>query len=75
MNNIPDDTLSQDYKKLLCKIEGVTAYDSDVARLIVNNNNLTADKQRELLKILGFKVDKNGHISTTTMIPRSKAVK
>lgn len=75
LNSISDSTLSQDYKKLLCKMEGITAYDSDVARLVVNNNNLTTDKQKEILKTLGFKVDKNGNISTTTMIPRNKAVK
>lgn len=75
LNNISDDILSQDYKKILCKMEGVTAYDSDVARLVINKNNLTAEKQKEILKILGFKVDKNGNISTTTMIPRNKAVK
>jgi len=75
LNSIPDFTLSQNYKKIICKMEGITDYDSDVARLVVNNNNLTADEQKEILKTLGFKVDKNGNISTITMIPRNKAVK
>lgn len=75
LNNIPDASLPEKFKKIICKMEGVNDYDSEVSRIVLNNNKLTAQRQKEILKILGFKVDKNGNISSNIMLPINKVVK
>ena len=44
-------------------------------RFVHNNKELNYDKKTEILKDIGFKIDKNGKIQTKSMIPIYKYVK
>lgn len=75
LNSISDKSLSQNYKKIICKIEGINDYDNDIVNFVNNNKELNYDKKTEILKDIGFKIDKNGKIQTKSMIPIYKYVK
>ena len=75
LNNIDDMDLSQDYKKIICKIENINSYDKDITKFILNNRSLTSSEQKDILEVIGFDVDKYGNIKTTTMLPIKKNVK
>lgn len=75
LNNIPDEQLSQDYKKIICKIEGTTNYDVNVIDIVNNKENLTTNERKEILTNLGFKIYENGKIKLSSKIPLARYVK
>lgn len=75
LNSIYDVDLSPEYKQIICKIENISSFDKEVANFVTNYPGLTVEEQKELLEIIGFDVDKNGKIKTTTMLPIKKYVK
>ncbi len=81
LRNISDSQLPFKYKEIICKMEGVSKIngvknlDSDVVRTINNYTTMNYDEKKELLKSLGYKVDKNGRIQSQIMLPIKKAVK
>ena len=75
LNNIPDEDLSQDYKKIICKISGINSYDKDIVNMINNNKKLTVNERTEILTNIGFKIDKQGRIQTSSVLPLVKYVK
>lgn len=75
LNNIPDEDLSQDYKKIICKMSGINNYDKDIVNLINNNKKLTVNERIEILTNIGFKIDKQGRIQTSSVLPLVKYVK
>lgn len=75
LNAIPDSKLSQDYKKIICKIEGINKYDNDIVNNINKNSKLSPKDRVEILTNIGFKIDKNGRIKTKSIIPITKYVK
>ena len=75
LNSIYDVDLSQEHKQIICKIENISSFDKEVANFVTNYPGLTVEEQKELLEIIGFDVDKNGKIKTTTMLPIKKYVK
>lgn len=66
LNNIPDEQLSQDYKKIICKIEGTTNYDVNIIDIVNNKENLTTNERKEILTNLGFKIYENGKIKLSS---------
>ena len=80
LSNIPNSQLSIDYKKIICKIEGVSKIsgvknlDSDVVRF-VDSKNLSREEKKDLLESIGFDVDKYGNVKSTIMLPIKKSVK
>ncbi len=74
LNSISNEELPIIYKQMICKLENINDYNSEIARYVINKNITQKDK-KELLKILGFKVDKNGNIKNTTILPITKNVK
>lgn len=75
LNNIPDEDLSQDYKKVICKMSGINSYDKDIVNMINNNKKLTVNERTEILTNIGFKIDKQGRIQTSSVLPLVKYVK
>lgn len=75
LNNISSVDLSDDYKKIICKIEGINEYDKDVVNFINNYKSITPSERKELFKILGYEIDEDGHIQTSTILPIRKYVK
>ena len=75
LNAIPDSKLSQDYKKIICKMEGINKYDHDIVNNINKNSKLSPKDRVEILTNIGFKIDKNGRIKTKSIIPITKYVK
>ena len=74
LNNISSSKLSDINKKIICKIEGISNYDKDIVNYI-NKQNISKEDKTDLLKNIGFKVDKEGCIKTTTMLPITKNIK
>lgn len=74
LNNISSSKLSDINKKIICKIEGISNYDKDIVNYI-NKQNISKEDKTDLLKNIGFKVDKEGYIKTTTMLPITKNIK
>lgn len=74
LNNISESKLSDDYKKIICRIEGISDYDNDVVNF-VNKQKLSIEDKTSLLKNIGFKINKDGYIQTYSMIPITKYVK
>ena len=78
--NIPNSQLSMDYKKIICKIEGVSNIsgvqnlDSDIVRFI-NSKNLSVENKKDLLESIGFDVYKYGNVKSAIMLPIKKSVK
>lgn len=75
LNSISNKELSQDYKKIICKIENINDYDNDIVNFINKSKNLNYSERTEILKDIGFKIDKDGKIQTKSMIPIYKYVK
>lgn len=77
LNSILDKDLSQDYKKIICKIEGINdeQYNSDIVKFVKNYKGITGEERKEILKTIGFKIDKDGYILTTTILPITTNVK
>lgn len=75
LNSIPDKELSQDYKKLICKMEKTTSYDIDVIDIINNKKTLTTNERKEILTSLGFKIYEDGRIKISSKVPIAKYVK
>ena len=75
LNSIPDKELSQDYKKIICKMEKTTSYDIDVLDIINNKKTLTTNERKEILTNLGFKIYEDGRIKISSKIPIAKYVK
>lgn len=75
LNSISDEELSQDYKKIICKIEDINTYDNDIVNFVNSSKNLNYSERTEILKNIGFKIDKDGKIQTKSMIPIYKYVK
>ena len=75
LNSISDEELSQDYKKIICKIEDINTYDNDIVNFVNSSKNLNYSERTEILKNIGFKIDKSGKIQTKSMIPIYKYVK
>lgn len=75
LNNISDKDLSEDYKKIILKIEDINDYDNDIVNFVNNSKQLNYDERTEILKDLGFKIDKDGKIQTKSIIPIYKYVK
>lgn len=75
LNAIPDSKLSQEYKKIICKMEGINKYDHDIVNNINKNSKLSPKDRVEILTNIGFKIDKNGRIKTKSIIPITKYVK
>lgn len=75
LDGILDRDLSQDYKKIICKIEGINKYDNDIVNTINKNSKLSPKDRVEILTNIGFKIDKNGRIQTKSIIPITKYVK
>lgn len=75
LNSISDEELSQDYKKIICKIEDINTYDNDIVNFVNSSKNLSYSERTEILKNIGFKIDKSGKIQTKSMIPIYKYVK
>lgn len=75
LNSISDEELSQDYKKIICKIEDINTYDNDIVNFVNSSKNLNYSERTEILKDIGFKIDKDGKIQTKSMIPIYKYVK
>lgn len=74
LNNISSSKLSDINKKIICKIEGISNYDKDIVNYI-NKQNISKEDKTDLLKNIGFKVDKEGYIKTTIMLPITKNIK
>lgn len=72
LNSIPDKELSIIYKQIICKLENINNYNSDIVNYVIENAN--ASDKKELLEILGFKVDKDGFIKNTTILPITKNI-
>lgn len=75
LNSVSDEDLSQDYKKIICKIEDINDYDNDIVNFINNSKNLNYSERTEILKNIGFKIDKDGKIQTKSILPIYKYVK
>ncbi len=75
LNDISSSILKDDYKKIICKIEGINEYDSDVVNFICNYDSITTNEKKEILKNLGYKIDKDGFVQTSTILPIRKYVK
>ena len=75
LNSISDEELLQDYKKIICKIEDINTYDNDIVNFVNSSKNLNYSERTEILKDIGFKIDKDGKIQTKSMIPIYKYVK
>lgn len=75
LNSIPDKELSQDYKKIICKMEKTTSYDIDVIDIVNNKKTLTTNERKEILTNLGFKIYEDGRIKISSKIPIAKYVK
>ena len=75
LNSISDEELSQDYKKIICKIEDINTYDNDIVNFVNSSKNLNYSERTEILKNIGFKIDKSGKIQTKSMVPIYKYVK
>ena len=75
LNSVSDEDLSQDYKKIICKIEDINDYDNDIVNFVNNSKQLNYDERTKILKDLGFKIDKDGKIQTKSIIPIYKYVK
>lgn len=75
LNDIPDSELSQNYKKIIAKIEGINKYDNDIVNRINENSKLSPKDRVEILTRIGFKIDKNGKVQTKSIIPITKYVK
>ena len=75
LNSISNKELSQNYKKIICKIENINDYDNDIVNFINNSKNLNYSERTEILKNIGFKIDKDGKIQTKSMLPIYKYVK
>lgn len=75
LNSISNKELSQDYKKIICKIENINDYDNDIVNFINNSKNLNYSERTEILKNIGFKIDKDGKIQTKSILPIYKYVK
>lgn len=74
LNNISESKLSDDYKKIICRIEEISDYDNDVVNFI-NKQKLSIEDKTSLLKNIGFKINKDGYIQTYSRIPIIKYVK
>lgn len=74
LNNISESKLSDDYKKIICRIEEISDYDNDVVNFI-NKQKLSIEDKTSLLKNIGFKINKDGYIQTYSRIPITKYVK
>lgn len=74
LNNISESKLSDDYKKIICRIEEISDYDNDVVNFI-NKQKLSIEDKISLLKNIGFKINKDGYIQTYSRIPITKYVK
>lgn len=75
LNNIKDKDLSQDYKKVICKMSGINTYDKDIVDNINNNKSLTTDERKEILTNIGFKIDKNNKIKINSKLPIIRYIK
>ncbi len=75
LNSISDKELSQDYKKIICKIEDINDYDNDIVNFVNNSKQLSYSDKTEILKNIGFKIDKDGKIQTKSILPIYKYVK
>lgn len=81
LSNIKDRDLPLKYKEIICKMEGITKIkgveniDSDIVRTVNNCNKMNFKEKTELLKGLGYKVDKTGKIASQIMLPIKKNVK
>lgn len=75
LNSISSSDLSSDYKKIICKIEGINDYDKDVVNFINNYKSITPNERKEVFKVLGYKFDEDGHIITSSILPLRKHVK
>lgn len=75
LNSISDKNLSQNYKKIICKIEGINDYDNDIVNFVNSSKKLNYNERTEILKDIGFKIDKNGKIQTKSIVPIYKYVK
>lgn len=75
LNSISNKELSQDYKKIICKIENINDYDNDIVNFINNSKNLNYSERTDILKNIGFKIDKDGKIQTKSILPIYKYVK
>ena len=74
LNNISESKFSDDYKKIICRIEEISDYDNDVVNFI-NKQKLSIEDKTSLLKNIGFKINKDGYIQTYSRIPITKYVK
>lgn len=75
LNNISSFNLSDNYKKIICKIEGINDYDKDVVTFINDYEGITNNDKKELLKNIGYKIDEEGYVITTSILPIRKYVK
>ena len=79
--SISNKQLPMEYKKIICKIEGVSKIkgvenlDSDVARFVNSYKGLKFDDKKEILESIGFNVDKKGKVTSTIILPIKKSVK
>ena len=69
--------MSQDYKKILRKIEDINDSDDnhDIVTFVNSYPNLTKEDRKEILEVIGFKVDNDGKVKNTTILPITKFVK
>lgn len=75
LNGVSSSKLTDIHKKIICKIEGINEYDKDVVNYINNYSSITAEEKKELLKSVGFKIDKDGYVITSTILPIRKYIK
>lgn len=58
-------------RAIFLKMEGYNEYNGEIIKYI-KNSKLSVEEQKELLEILGFKIDENGRISWTNILPLTK---
>ena len=75
LNNISTNNLSDNYKKIICKIEGINDYDVDVVTFINNYNSITTNEKREILENIGYEIDEDGYVVTKSILPIRKYIK
>ena len=75
LNNISSYKLSDNYKKIICKIEGINDYDIDVVNFINDSNMITSNEKREILKNIGYEIDEDGYVITKSILPLRKYIK
>jgi len=76
LNSVSSKDLPLIYKQIVCKINDINDedYNSNIVNFVNNYKGLTREHKKEILKAIGFKVDKNYKVTNTSFIPIEKYI-